>query len=248
MNKKLLFLLLITISAWPSSLLSQDLKLVANTWPPYVDKNLPERGLAIQLVTEILKKSGYSGNIAIETWPRALEGARLGIFDAIAAAWYSEERETHYLFSDPYLENRLRLVKHNRLPGDYFKLEQLTDKRIGITTDYAYDIDFSKAANASLVTENHLVQNLLNLDNGKVDFVIGDERSLRAELRRYFPNKKDQFEFTPIALPGRSLYLAASRESPKSAELIEKFNATLKLMKEDGSYQRIIEEWDNRLR
>ena len=49
--------------------------------------------------------------------------------------------------------------------------------------DYAYGVDFDSVPNLTLVKENHLIQNLLNLLNGKVDFVIGDQRTITRRLR-----------------------------------------------------------------
>lgn len=227
---------------------AQPLKLVTNTWSPYVDKNLPEQGLAVELVMHVLRHAGYEPTLTIETWPRAMEGAKIGVYDAIAAAWVTEERERDYLYSLPYLNNWLRIVGMKNRPLDQKKLSELAGLRLGIVTDYAYGVDFDAIEGLQLVRENHLIQNLLNLTNGRVDFVVGDERAIRSEINAYLPDRRAEFGFLEVELPVRSLYLAASRQSPLAGELIERFNEALVAVRNDGSYERMLAAWDERLR
>lgn len=76
-------------------------RLIANISPPYADAKLPEKGLALELVNHVFKRAGYSTKITIDSWPRAMEGVELGIFDALASAWYTEERAAEYLSVSP---------------------------------------------------------------------------------------------------------------------------------------------------
>jgi polar amino acid transport system substrate-binding protein len=234
----------LALPAWPA----EPLKLVTNTWSPYVDKNLPGQGLAIELVMHILRHAGYEPTLTIETWPRAMEGAKIGVYDAIAAAWVTEERERDYLYSLPYLNNWLRVVGMKSRPLDQRTLNELAGFRLGIVTDYAYGVDFDAIEGVQLVRENHLIQNLLNLSNGRVDFVVGDERAIRSEINAYLPDRRAEFGFLEIELPVRSLYLAVSRQSPIAEALVKRFNDALVATRNDGSYERILAEWDDRLR
>ena len=93
-----------------------EVRLLANTSPPYADRKLPEQGLALELVSHILTRAGYDPDISIEIWSRAMEGVRIGLYDALATAWYSEERDQDFLFSEPYLESQLILVKLRSSP------------------------------------------------------------------------------------------------------------------------------------
>ncbi len=36
-----------------------------------------------------------------------MEGVRVGVFDALATAWYTPERDQDFLFSEPYLSSKL---------------------------------------------------------------------------------------------------------------------------------------------
>jgi len=226
---------------------SKSLSLITNTWPPYVDSSLPGQGLAVELVNEALERAGYKTTVTIETWPRAMEGTRLGIYDGIVAAWYTEQRDKDFYYSDEYLVNKLRVMKLKQLEGDYFELAHLEGKRLGIITDYAYGVDFSKIENIQLVEESYVIKNVLNLANNKVDFIIVDERTVSAEINKYLSTQKDKFEFLDIKIPVRPLYFVTSKSDPSNLEIIQRFNSALKTMKNTGAYNELVNRWDNKL-
>ncbi len=91
----------------------QMLRMVSNQWPPYVDSSLAGQGLAIEIATKVLQKKGYQATLTIDSWPRALEGVGLGVFDATCAIWKTPEREQDLIFSEPYLKNKISFLKLN---------------------------------------------------------------------------------------------------------------------------------------
>lgn len=221
-------------------------RLLANTSPPYADRKLPEQGLALELVSHIMKRAGYESDISIEIWSRAMEGVRIGLYDALATAWYSEERDKDFLFSEPYLESRLILVKLRENPWPFSNLAQLEGRRLGVRSDYAYGVDFESIPGLKLVEENHLIQNLLDLINGSVDVVIGDQRTMALQINEYLPKQRHKFQVLSIELPPRARHVAASRALPGSEKLVADFNRALKETIEDGSHAAIVSKWDAR--
>ena len=237
----------------PTLALAQDaakdprvISMLANTSPPYADSKLPNNGLALEIVEHVMTRAGYQPDIAIESWSRAMEGVRIGLYDALAAAWYTEERGQDFVFSEPYLESRLILVKLREDPRNYSELPLLAGRRLGVRVDYAYGIDFDAIPNLKLVEENHLIQNLLDLLNGSVDVVIGDQRTVALQLREYLGKQVHKFEVVDIDLPGRGRHVAASRAVAGSEAMIEAFNKALAASIKDGSHAAIVDKWDAR--
>lgn len=224
----------------------QKIRLMANTSPPYADANLPEQGLALELVNHIFSRTDYSPEISIERWSRAMEGVRVGLFDALATAWYTEERSVDFLFSDPYLDSKLVLVKRQSDRSRYRSLQDLAGKRLGVRVDYAYGVDFNSVPQLKLVEENHLIQNLLNLLNGSVDLVIGDQRTMNLQLQEYLKDRVNQFEVVHLNLPVRQRHVAAGRDVAGHKEMISAFNKALTEVRKDGSYAAIVKKWDQR--
>ena len=224
----------------------QTLRLMANTSPPYADEKLPERGLALELVAEIFSRTEHNPKITIENWSRAVEGARLGVYDGLAAAWYSDERARDLLYSEPYLRSQLIVLKRRGDQNDYSDLGDLAGGRLGVRVDYAYGVDFDSVPNLTLVKENHLIQNLLNLLNGKVDFVIGDQRTITQQLHEFLNDKVTQFEVTGISLTPVARHVAVSRSLPGHEKIVADFNSALAQSKKDGSHGAIVKKWDER--
>ena len=65
---------------------SDPVKMMTNTWPPYIDEELPQEGMAMELVRHIFLRAGYKVDNTVERWPRALEGVRVGLYDVLGAA------------------------------------------------------------------------------------------------------------------------------------------------------------------
>ena len=221
-------------------------RLMANPSPPYADKKLPDQGLALELVTHILSRTDYTPEITIENWSRAMEGVRIGLYDALATAWYSEERSRDFLFSDPYLSSELILVKLRSDKARYRSLQDLAGKRLGVRSDYAYGVDFSSVPDLALVEEHQLIQSLLNLLNGSVDLVIGDRRTLTHQLNEYLESQIGEFQVVPVELPRRHRHLAAGRNVAGHEAMVAAFNRALAESRKDGSHDAIVQKWDTK--
>jgi polar amino acid transport system substrate-binding protein len=224
----------------------QPLRLMANTSPPYADASLPDQGLALELVKHIYAGTDYAVQITIEDWSQALEGTRVGVYDALASVWYSKDREKDLLYSEPYLRSELLILKLRTKQGVYRSMQDLAGSRLGVRTDYAYGVDFSAIPNLQLVQQDELAPNLQNLLTGKVDFVIADQRSAAMELHQYFADKITQFEVVDMDLPPVERYVAATRAWPGHEKMIAEFNRSLAAAKKDGSVDAIIKKWDAR--
>ncbi len=239
----LLFGLLLTSNAAQSQ---DTVTLTASTSPPYSDIKLPEQGLAMEVVSHIFKRAGYTPQIEFKIWSRAMEGVSVGLYDALASAWYSDERAKEYLFSEPYLPAKLILLKLRSDRAVYRDQSHLAGKRLGTQQDFAYGINFDEIPGLKLVPENHAIQNLLGLLNGKVDVVIGDQRTLAMQLNEYLPNELHKFEVVHANLPTRDRHVAASRAIDGEDKMIADFNRALAAVKKDGSYAAIVAKWDKR--
>ncbi len=49
------------------------LRLTANIWEPYTGADLPRQGIASEIVTTALARAGYTAEISIMPWSRALD-------------------------------------------------------------------------------------------------------------------------------------------------------------------------------
>lgn len=221
------------------------LRIAISDWPPYVETTAPDGGLAIELVRTALDRIDYDMAIVDEDWSRTLEGASIGVFDALPAAWYSERRNATFLFSKPYLTNQIKFIKRTGSPFQFRSLDDLKGQVIGIVKDYAYDEQFDNARGLTRFVNNHVLENLLLMLQGQVDVTLDDEWVLRYEIAQYMAHSRDQFEILPKPFATKGLCFAMNRQHPKAKEIIKAFDAEIAEMRQDGTYDRIIAKHRN---
>ncbi len=223
--------------------LAGNLTMVVNTWPPYAERSLPGNGLAVELVSTALQRKGYHLTLQYETWPRALEGLEIGIFDVIGTVWKTPERETMMVFSEPYLTNRIKFLKMKGRDIRYETLEDLTGYFIGVLKDYAYEEEFVNSKRHIKLPQNHIVQNLQRLVQGDIDLTLGDERAVVYQINEYMPRRMNELEFLDKPLSSRGLRIGVSRQNPDAAKIVADFNQAINAMRQDGRYQQILDKY-----
>ncbi len=220
-----------------------DLRVAASFWPPYVDEKAERRGVAVAIVDLALTRAGYKLSMVVDIWPRSLEGARSGVYDVIAAAWYSEERNKELAFSEPFMENRLIFVKLKSRDLTFDELSDLDGKMIGTIKDYAYGEPFNSVSMAIRAPTNHAVQNLQRLVKGQIDLVLADEYEAIYNINNYLPDQADKLELLPRTISTNGLHIAISRANPDHENIISDFDAEIVKMKADGSLQAILDDY-----
>lgn len=228
-----------------NSLAAVEITVVGNTWSPYVDENLPKKGMAAEIVTTALDKAGYQTTFRIDSWPRALEGAGVGVYDVIGTIWRTDKRANDLTFSKPYLVNEIRFIKRKEDKISFNRLEDLEGSIIGIVKDYAYDNKFLASKKFVKVANNHVIQNLLSLKNREIDLTLGDHRTLVFDLRKYLGQHEKEFELLPKSLSKRGLRIAVSKNHANHQVIVTAFDKAVIDMKKDGSLDAILKKYDN---
>ena len=221
------------------------LSIVAKEEAPYFGKGLPNQGLSFTIVKTALERAGYKTTFAYETWPRAYEGALIGIYDIVGSIWHTDARARDFAFSEPYLQQNIKFIKRKSEQQISFNnLEDLQGLIIGTIKGYAYRRDFLQSNKFIRLQQNYLLQNLLLLTQDRVDLTLADERKIRFELNQYMKSSIKDLEFLPKPLISQGTHIAVSKSNPKHKEIIERVNKALAAMKADGSYASIIAAHD----
>ena len=222
---------------------AKDLRVTASPWSPYVSRDLPGHGIAVSIVTTVLKRAGYKSSFALEQWPKDLEGTRLGEYDLIASIWFTGDRAKDLVFSDPIFENRIKLLVRTDSDIKLSRPEALKGYRIGVVEDYAYTQGAYSNLPVEIVKSTVLEENLQKLLAGDIDIAVSDEQVALYTLNNKIPGGIRQIRFARDPLTTRNLHMAVSRKHADAGQIVSDFNTTLQQMKDDGSYLDLLHQF-----
>lgn len=214
----------------------EPLHLVSDRWPPYTDAKMPGGGLAVHLVSSVLTRAGYAIEYSEVPWPRALYGVENGEYDVLVDAWYNAERERYGQYSDPYLVNRVRVIKRKESPIAFQHLADLYPYRFAVVRGYSYAPEFNDDKRLRKVPVLNFANAALMVAAGRVELTLEDELTASYQLNHELRDVRDKLEFLPQPLTENPLYILVSRSNPQHAKIVEDFNRELQKMREDGSY------------
>lgn len=229
-----IWLLLMLLS--PSLMAAELLRLVANPWPPFNGRELPNHGLASDLVEQALVRAGYRTHYAEVPWERAVRGLKRGDYDVLINAWYSEDRAGYGYFSQPYMVNRIRFLRRKGGSIGYEKLADLYPYQIAVVRGYAYDDAFDHDPRLLRIGVSSFLSAARMLHAGRVQLVLEDERVARYHLGRELKSLEGELEFLPRPLSENGLHILVRRSHPRYERIASRFDRAIQSMHEDGSY------------
>lgn len=227
------------------SLGAQDytIEAAADYWPPYTDPAAAEGGIAVEIVRRAFQEVGYILAVDHLPWLRAKVMAKSHQYDIILDFWRTEERAEEFLFSHPYLTNRIVFIKRRDDPFQYRNWEDLADKRIGVIRGYGYSDAFLNAPDIHRISNVSFHQNILMLLHHRLDLVIEARAAAEAMLRAADPALLHRIEFCEPPLIVKALHIGVSRNHPAAERIIELFNRGLKSLRNSGRYDAILAKY-----
>jgi polar amino acid transport system substrate-binding protein len=214
------------------------LRLVSTAWPPFTNESGQPR-FALDLVEAALGRIGVTSHTTIVDAARFTAALIEGPFDGSAAAWKDPERERVLLFSRPYLENRLILVGRRGADVSVATLAGLKRSRVAIVDGYSYGEAIGDAGPAFVRTrsEEDSVRQLLA---SAVDYALLDEIVVQYIVDHHADEARTKLQLGSAPLITRSLHLAIRRAHPEAQSIVDRFNAQVRAMVADGTYNRLL--------
>jgi ABC-type amino acid transport substrate-binding protein len=240
--------LLLAVLAHPAAATSPEsrvgkpnrvLRLVSTPWPPFTGEVGGAR-FATELAGEALDRAGVPFLTEIvpdAALTQALEDAAT---DGSAALWRTEQRERTLLYSAPYLENRLVLVAREGDDVSATSIEALTERRVAIVHGYGYGDAITGADGPVWVAGRTDEDNLRRLLAGEVDAMLVDELVVRHLLAMHPEEVARHLAIGDVPLLNRTLHLAVRRDIPGAERIVALFDAAIRKMQSDGTYNRIL--------
>ncbi len=224
---------------------AQAITLAIFEYPPLLGKDIKEFGLEAAIVTAAFKESGTKVDYEILPPARAFKFSSRGKFDGTLGWVRSEAREKQFFYSEPIYESTLVLFHLKSYQFDWQTYDDLREIPMGITA-YNY---YGKAFHV-----------YLDAGEFKTDTAHRDEHQFNKILRnriRLLPmnidtgyytvrkkyNKKTAGRFThhPRMLKRSVYHVLLPKSLEESQDRIRMFNRGLRMIKQSGKYNRIIE-------
>ena len=199
-------------------------------------------GFDVELMDAIAADQGFKLEKFNDRWEMIFDNLDDKKRDMIAAAVpYSAKRASKYLLSDPYaplpstivyLDDNITINSLDDLDDvslgvliDTVQLEYFTSGQVPVGEVTSYDTAFA-AVQA--------------MAQGKIDAVAEDAGALRYLIKGYPQLKPKYFDYEDISSEAAYKVLVIDKDQP---ELLEKVNAGLKNLKEDGTYGELTKKW-----
>lgn len=241
-----IFIALVTLLSFAPSRAAAETTVLFDMYNPpymYIKKGVAH-GLYPAIVTEVFARMGMPVTCKAVPWKRALLHSRQGIA-AIGGLYKTEARKEIYDYSDPFYTERLMVFVYNGAPFDYKGLESLNGKTVGVLQGWSYGDEFDHACEQGLfkaIPVHADIKNFIKLVEGRIDCVIATHISALHALRELPPGSSNRISMLEPPMAINDTHLGFGKTANEKA-LLEKFNATLRQMKESGEYEELLEEY-----
>ena len=235
----------VVVSITGSALLSAQaapLTLVSTVWSPFTNTAGKPR-FALDLVEAAFSRIGLAARTEFVPASDFTPSLMSDKYDGSAAAWRDAQRERVLLFSQPYLENRLVLIGRRGADVSARALSDLKGKRVAVVDGYSYGEAAEQAGPVFVRTrsEEESVSKLLSSD---VDYTLMDDLVVEYIVSRYPKESGARLAIGSTPLVTRELYLAIRRTRTDAQSIIDRFNAQLRAMIADRTYNKLLDvDW-----
>lgn len=194
------------------------------------------KGFDIDLVNAIGKEIDYKVEIKSINFDGLIPALQSKDIDIIASGMtITQERQKSVTFSSPYYTSGLSiLVPAN---SDIKSFGDLEGKKIAVQIGTSSQEEASKVKNATVQPLNSSVDVFMELQAGHTDAVINDRPVTLYYLKE---TGKDNVKILDEILQSQQYGFAMRKDDE---ELVQKVNAALKTLKENGEYAKLYEKW-----
>lgn len=222
---------------------TDTLKLSMDVWPPFTNVE-GEKSIATEIVEKALEGININSQYIVNEFEKVTEGINSGKYNGSPAFWKSDEREQNLFFSSPYLKNQLILVGRKGTNVDLNSFIELKGNRIGLVEGYAYADSLTEVEDLQITYGQNDQENLENLLSEKIDYMLVDALLIQYLLKYELNNVSALLEFAKQPLIVNPLYLALRKDVPDAENILTQFNAEIKKLMANGSYNDILElDW-----
>lgn len=212
--------------------LAADYKMSTLEWAPYTGAALPGLGFVSATIADALKVSGTSVEIGFFPWSRAVRlveqnSTYIGFFPA----YYSRERASRYLFSEPIGRSTMVFLERTDTPVKWASYDDLLGRHIGVVRGFVNTEELDARIAKKKVWAEEVPDdrsNVLKLAAGRVDLVVIDSHVYQHLVRTdpEVTRVAHQLQANAKALEVKNLYVCFQR-TPMGEKALRALNTGL---------------------
>jgi polar amino acid transport system substrate-binding protein len=230
--------------ALPRPTVAQQLTIVSDPYPPlgYV-KDGEIVGFTVELLKELLVRTGVDGTFAMYPWARAYAMAKTEKNVLIYQLTWTEERDRLFQLIGPVVgdtDTLWKLKKREDIVLD--SLDDAKQYRVGVVRDYyvhqyLLEHGFEEGKNLEPIHDDDL--NIKKLVSGRIDLMFLAEFIFRYRIKELGLSNDDFENALPVI--SNEGYLGFSRQT--APDIVARFERALEEVKADGTYDAIRERY-----
>lgn len=223
---------------------AEKITLATLNWQPFYGEDLPENGFFAALSREAFKRAGYEMELEFMPWKRALEMAKKGKYDGLLGAYFNEDREKEFFYTDSIARNEESFFQKKGKNIKYENIDELKQYKVGGLRGSAP----VKALQEKGMTLEEVPDDILNIKKlvgDRIDLIIAGKQQLFYNLNNMADLQKFVGKIEAVEPPFKSydLYCPISKKRSDGTNIVTKFNKALQEMREDGSYDEILKRF-----
>ncbi|MGB1234797.1 MAG: peptidoglycan-binding protein LysM [Planktomarina sp.] len=232
--------------------------LTAGDYPPFTDKGLENGGMLTDVVQNAFEASAEVDGFNIywvQDWSAHLDPLLSQSMLDVGFPWFkpdcdgdpSQYRCANFHFTDPMFEMLILLFANKDNPVAFTKDDDMIGKTLCRPAGY-FTHDFEKNGRNWLTEEKVTLEQPATikdcfdlLASGEVDAVAINEFTGRTAIKDLdLADTVEIVQSRPLSIEG--LHVLVSKDHPRADEMLAAANAGLEAIKENGVYQRIVDE------
>lgn len=219
---------------------AEPLRIVADEWPPFSGEQLPNKGISLDVISQVLSRAGYEVETEVVPWARIMDGASEGRYDVIGSLFYDRTLEEYLTYSDAFFATDVRLVQRR---GDRKAFQTVPDLRpysIAVGDGFLYSDEFDRADYLNKIVVTTTLQAVQMVAFGRADLTLDSVEVVRYAIQHDAPELDGKVEFAPGVVASQGVHMAVRNDLPNRVQVVEDFNRTLREMERDGSLAAIL--------
>ena len=221
---------------------ADDVALVTgDDYPPFTGTELPNRGLATEIVETAFERMGSEVSVDFKPWKRGFEDTKAGTYLATFPYGKNAEREETFVYSEPLYEVGMFFFKRADSEIQYTDNTDLAGSRVCLPIGFN-PVRLEKLVEEGLIELDQppdLESCFKMLERGRTDLVRTNDFIAWSVIDAAFDNRE---AFKMLEKPFRQSieHLIIPRANPDADKTIASFNAALEELRTDGTLNEML--------